>query len=249
MKTKLLSILGILLIVLFMSSISALRMTLTTPQVTFNENVTSLVNYHLGVENKNNYTISIQINPPTDLIINFSDPLNFTLEPNQSKNIDYTILINRTGNYYSNIGVGFYSNSENFALQSILMFNVPCIGGYVCETGTQETTENQIKENLKEDLKEDDIKTNSDIDNKTNPIESNSNSEPNFTRDPLVTITGNNETINLDNSNPSKTNYWIIGTIGLVMLVSIIGIIMIYKKKKKALLTPTPEIKIDDISN
>jgi len=111
-------ILSISMTMLLINLASTLEMSITTPSQTFRVNQSDTINHYLGVENKNPYPIQIQIQPPEKLNIIFHNTLNFTLQPNKTRNINYTITPNEHGNFTHFIGVMFISEEQSFGLQA-----------------------------------------------------------------------------------------------------------------------------------
>lgn len=122
----------VICIIFFISLVSAdIRLTLNTPQVTFRNIIGSEFNYHIEVKNNNNFIVDVIIIPPEDLDIQFEGPLTFSLYVNQSKDVSYHGIINKTGNYSKNILVKFIGNNDSFSLASTLMFIVPEINNAI----------------------------------------------------------------------------------------------------------------------
>lgn len=112
-------------VLILMSLVSAdIRVVLNNPQIVFTNITGSNFQYHLGVENKNNYTTQIVIMPPDNLNLTFDSPLTFELLPNESRKINYTGTILKYGNYTEQILVKFSGNNETFTWSSNLIFIV-----------------------------------------------------------------------------------------------------------------------------
>lgn len=106
-----------------------LRVTLTTPQVSFDRNVSEvgigdIVTYYVGVENKNSFPINIKIDGPTDLMIYFLEDTYFELQPGEVRDIPFSIKINTSGVYSREISVLFSGNGSSFSLSERLLFNI-----------------------------------------------------------------------------------------------------------------------------
>lgn len=113
-----------ILLVLCMSIVAAeLRVVLTTPQAKFTVINGESVDYYVGVENKNNFTINVDI-VPNALNIVFYNDTSFELQPNETRDIMYTITANETGNYTKTISVTYSGNNEDFTLQQQIYFIV-----------------------------------------------------------------------------------------------------------------------------
>lgn len=123
MKQQILIVISLIFLISLVSA--DIRVVLTTPQVTFINVTGSEFKYYLGIENKNNFILNIEITPPENLSISFYNPLNFSLEPNESRNINYNGTITRSGNYTESIKVTYSGNDTSFALSSNLIFIVP----------------------------------------------------------------------------------------------------------------------------
>jgi len=95
-----------------------MEMSLTTPSVTFRLNESDSINHYVGIANKNPFPIKIIIDIPEDLDITFHNITIFELEPNQTRNIHYTIKANEHGNFTYFIPVQFKSENQSFSLQS-----------------------------------------------------------------------------------------------------------------------------------
>lgn len=118
-------IITLVLITLALVSVtSALRVTLSTPQATFRANLSDTINYYVGVENQNSFNVNITITSPEGLNITFQGPTQFELLPQEKRDVNYSILINKTGNYSYSIPVIFNGNATSFTLQSTLFFIV-----------------------------------------------------------------------------------------------------------------------------
>lgn len=112
------------LLVLCMSIVAAdLRIVLTTPQAKFTVINGESIDYYIGVENKNNFTINVDI-VPSDLNIVFYNDTSFALQPNETRNVMYTITVNESGNYTKTISVTYSGNNEDFTLQQQIYFIV-----------------------------------------------------------------------------------------------------------------------------
>lgn len=127
-QTTKLGILAIALLVvtsLLIVNVSALRVTLDSPQVSFtNKSVGDIVNYKIAVQNKNPYPVQVKIMAPSDLIVKFDGETNFMLNPNEKKEIPYEITITSGGDYTKQIKVEYIGNEESFAVYQQLLFNV-----------------------------------------------------------------------------------------------------------------------------
>lgn len=126
MKNKLYLLLGALLLISLVSA--DFRITLTTPSVTFNTNLSEVASYYVGVENKNEFPININILAPTDLLISFEGDTSFELLPNETKDVPFSIKINTTGAYSKDITVSYSGNGSSFSVSEKLLFNIPEIG-------------------------------------------------------------------------------------------------------------------------
>lgn len=121
-----LKFLVLILILMMVSMVNAeIRGVLLTPQATFRVNYGDTVNHYIGILNKNPFPVNISIIPSKDLNISFKEPTQFVLLPNQSKDLNYSVYINKTGNYSGYISVDYIGNNDSFKLQSILFFIVP----------------------------------------------------------------------------------------------------------------------------
>jgi len=96
-------------------TILSLKASLTTPKAVFRVEEFGMIKHYIGVRNPNNFPINITITLPEDLNI-YIDTKNFTLEPNQSRKINYTIVAKN--NISSHILVTFSSQNESITLPS-----------------------------------------------------------------------------------------------------------------------------------
>jgi hypothetical protein len=80
-----------LLLMISLSSAQDLRMVLLNPYATFNLNDSQSLNYYVGVQNKNDFAISINVTKPdTNYSFAFTTTQNLILEVNQTGYINFT---------------------------------------------------------------------------------------------------------------------------------------------------------------
>jgi hypothetical protein len=137
-------IVSVMFIVLFIGLVSAdIRVTLNTPQAAFRANYSDVINYYVSVENKNSFPVQVILSPK-DLDIGFQSSSTFILQPNEKKEVNYSINVTQTGNYSRSILVTYKGNNETFTLQQTLFFFIPLRDGtlecddiaYECSDGT-----------------------------------------------------------------------------------------------------------------
>lgn len=125
-------IIWLLVLLVLSTSVLALRVTLNTPSVTFRSTqdkilrVDDTVGYHIGLINKNDYPIGVSITPPEGY--NFSiDMASVELDSNQSIDLQYTLVLPKSGNYSTTIAVVYTALGGNetpstFSLQQMVNF-------------------------------------------------------------------------------------------------------------------------------
>ena len=121
-----------LVILLSLSLVSAeFNAKLLTPSATFRVNESDIITHYVEVNNPNDYEIIVDLMIPNDLDINISN-MNFTLSPEETKRIDYEIIAKK--NVSTGIGVLFYSDKGNLAMQSSIKIFVTnkSIKSYIC---------------------------------------------------------------------------------------------------------------------
>jgi hypothetical protein len=118
-------IIPIICTILLISLVSAdIRVTLNTAQVTFKNTTGSEFQYHINLENKNQFPVNVNITLPDDLNIELSGPSQFILSPNETKDIPYKGVMTTLGSYSKSIGIKYEGNNESFSLASTLIFIV-----------------------------------------------------------------------------------------------------------------------------
>ena len=122
MKYKIL--LPIILLVLLIPAVFSIEVYVRPAKIVARMNVTSgeISTYtgFLEVKNQNNFTVNVTLNPQGDLVgkVDFTEE-SLTLEPEESKNIDFTININQPGNYQGTIVVTYLAeNTLGVGLQA-----------------------------------------------------------------------------------------------------------------------------------
>lgn len=100
-----------------------LRVTLITPQVTFNNKLGDNVSYFVGVENKNDFVVNVQIERLDELT--YYNTTSFSLLPNETFNVYYSTIIDEVGNYSKSMNVLFSGEGSSFGVSAVLLFNVP----------------------------------------------------------------------------------------------------------------------------
>ena len=102
---------------------ASLTATITTPQVTFNNLTGQQVGYYIGVRNDNVFVVNISITKPEGLDITF-DALDFSLNPNELRKVNYTINLNKNGTFKESVPVVFYTNESSFGLSAKIILIV-----------------------------------------------------------------------------------------------------------------------------
>lgn len=216
------------LLVLCMSIVAAdLRIVLTTPQAKFTVINGESIDYYIGVENKNNFTINVDI-VPSDLNIVFYNDTSFALQPNETRNVMYTITVNESGNYTKTISVTYSGNGETFTLQQQIYFEVSDV-----EKASPSTTSSSSGSSSKKTSKSKNVTTvNTAADFEVVATSSDENTEePLTTTQHNITITSTDDSS--DSKKKGKTRSYIV--VGLFMAVFIFIIIqdIIESRKNK----------------
>lgn len=121
MKNKL--ILIFILCMLFPLISSDMRIIITNPQATFNGDVGDIIEYSVGVKNKNNFTVNISVGDNVENINYFNDT-SFLLGINETRIINYELTLVKEGNNHILIPITYKGDSESFTLHQVLKLSV-----------------------------------------------------------------------------------------------------------------------------
>jgi hypothetical protein len=239
---KIIIILSLILLSSFVLA-EPLRVTLDTPSVTYRDlKIGDTINGIIKVTNNNPFSINVTLTKPDLININFNT-LKTELNPNESYEFNYDILLENSGNYSASINVLYSTNEENitpqeFSLQSIIKFI------NINEANTPETSEGSsgggssgnkgktttIIQPIKSNITKDDAK---------NPIENSDNSSKIELQENTSKQVEETQTTKSNNN----STYLIIA---IVIIISILIAYFLVKSKSKGKPLPQKEKLLDD---
>lgn len=119
-------ILTVLLVGIFLFALVSadMKLSLINSQATFSGEIGDTIEYSVGAINKNSFPINISLGEPYSVKIDYHGPMNFELQPNESREINYTLTLNESGNIETFIPVNFISEENKFSLQQMLFLKV-----------------------------------------------------------------------------------------------------------------------------
>lgn len=124
MINKKIAIVGIILFIILnvVSAEDKLSVSLTTPKVVFTGQMGEVKEYYIGVRNRNDFKININITPQEDMTF---EETSFSLNPNEEKQAKYKITLTKAGNYSLMVPVKFEGNNNTFSLaQQIILSDI-----------------------------------------------------------------------------------------------------------------------------
>lgn len=102
------SVVGLMLLIAFVANVSAITGRLGNSRMILNADVGESVRRYLFIENPNDVPITIVITPSGDLINNLNlEENDFVLQPNENKNVYFTIKADEAGSTETKLNVMF----------------------------------------------------------------------------------------------------------------------------------------------
>lgn len=212
----------IILLMIGVSSAQDIRMVILNPQSVFTVNQSEPINYYVGVQNKNNVNITINIvSPTTKNILNFNSPQDISLKPNETSYINFTIKAEH--NETISIPVSFSNGNQTGTLsQTIIVKVIQPITSTPQSSGGSSSSSGS-KSNL--------IKNQTNVQN---------DSKVNYTDKSNPTKPKKNDMIpTLEKESEKKESNWSFIWIIVVIVLSIIMIFIYLKIRKKSKVTLT----------
>lgn len=103
------------LFLMFVSTVSALTVDLTTPSVTFRVNESEIISHYIGVHNPNDFAVDVNLVEPEGINLGLESTY-YHLEPGESYQFPYSFEAKES--FQTTVGVVFSSDEGNFGLQS-----------------------------------------------------------------------------------------------------------------------------------